>query len=129
MRLPFAPGQYDVRPSAGPGRMGKKMHDRMRDAEVPWRKFYKTARWQRLRRSIIVRDGQMCRATGILLIGRHPAPDSAVVDHIVPAHVFWWDGRRRLFWDPENLQTVSKAWHDSEKRKAEEEQRRRGGVG
>lgn len=88
--------------------------DRRRDAEQPWRQWYKTAAWQRLRASVIVRDMSICQQTGVLLVGRHPAPDSPVVDHIVPHR-----GDPELFWDERNLQTVSKAYHDSEKQSLE----------
>ena len=103
--------------------------DRRRDASDPWRALYKTARWQRLVRKIRARDGYVCQQTGEALIGKHPAPNSPVVDHKVPAHEFWWDGRRQLFWDEGNLQTVSKQWHDGVKQKAEHAARRAPGVG
>ncbi len=48
----------------------------------------------------------------MLCIGKYPADDSPVVDHIKPHR-----GDETLFWDPSNLQTVSKAYHDSEKQK------------
>lgn len=88
--------------------------DKTRDAVQPWRAWYKTARWQRLRKKIILRDDMMCRATGQLLTGVHPAANSPVVDHIVPHR-----GDEALFWDPDNLQTVSKSYHDSEKQRQE----------
>lgn len=87
---------------------------RRRDQEVAWRRWYKTARWQRLRAAVIKRDALTCQRTGVVLIGKHPAPDSPVVDHIRPHR-----GDATLFWDPDNLQTVSKRWHDSEKQRQE----------
>ncbi len=66
-----------------------------------------TARWQRLRLKILNRDGWQCQATGVALVGRYPAPNSPVVDHI-RAH----RGDLDLFWDEDNLQAVSKAYHD-----------------
>lgn len=100
--------------------------DKRRYTELPWRPNYGTARWQKLRVEIWVRDGFICQATGILLIGKYPAPNSPMADHIIPAHEFWWDGRRDLFWDPENLQTLSKEYHDTGKQKQEAEARLRG---
>jgi 5-methylcytosine-specific restriction endonuclease McrA len=85
---------------------------RIRDVDQPWRKWYFLARWRKLARQIRQRDGDKCRQTGVLLIGKAPAPNSPVVDHKIPHN-----GDARLFWDPDNLQTVSKAWHDSEKQR------------
>jgi 5-methylcytosine-specific restriction endonuclease McrA len=85
-----------------------------RDRNVGWRKRYSTARWQRLRQEVWIRDNYTCQKTGILCIGKYPADNSPVADHIV-AH----RGDEDLFWDPSNLQTVSKAYHDSQKQKHE----------
>jgi 5-methylcytosine-specific restriction protein A len=85
-----------------------------RDVELPWRKWYKTARWQRLRLDVFARDGFMCQRTGVFLNGVHPAPNSPVANHKIP-HRGDWD----LFWDIDNLETVSKAVHDSEIQKQE----------
>lgn len=87
---------------------------RARDASQAWRAWYKTARWQKLRLKILERDGYTCQQTGELLVGRHPAPNSPVVDHI-KAH----RGDAERFWSEKNLQTVSKAWHDSVKQSIE----------
>lgn len=83
------------------------------DAQV--RSWYKSARWQALREQVLVRDLYTCRQTGVLLIGKHPAPNSPVVDHVVPHK-----GDERLFWDINNLQAVSKEYHDGEKRSQEQ---------
>lgn len=88
--------------------------DRERDASYAWRSWYKTARWQRLRKKILARDGYVCQQTGVHLVGKHPAPNSPVVDHI-EAH----RGDPDRFWDEKNLQTVSKVWHDSVKQSME----------
>lgn len=92
-----------------------KERDRQRSAAALWRAWYKTARWQALRRHILKRDLYTCQRTGVLLTGRHPAPNSPVVDHIKPHR-----GDPELFWDEKNLMAVSKAYHDSEKQKAEQ---------
>lgn len=86
-----------------------------RDASNTWRQWYKTARWQRLRAKVLKRDLYTCKKTGALLTGKHPAPHSAVVDHIRPHR-----GDPLLFWDEENLQAVSKAYHDSVKQAEEQ---------
>lgn len=73
-----------------------------------------TARWRRLRLEILERDQFTCRQTGVLLVGVYPAPNSPVVDHIKPHR-----GDPKLFWDPKNLQAVSKVWHDRTKQSLE----------
>lgn len=73
-----------------------------------------TSRWQRLRLKILARDGYVCRQTGVALLGRFPAADSPVVDHITPHR-----GDEAMFWDESNLQSVAKSWHDSEKQRLE----------
>ena len=87
---------------------------RLRDQTVAWRKWYKTARWQKLRLVVLERDGYVCQQTGTLLCGKHPAPNAPVVDHIRPHR-----GDERLFWDINNLQSVTKEYHDSTKQAAE----------
>lgn len=90
---------------------------RERDHTVSWRAWYKTERWRKLRLEILRRDAYTCQQTGVLCIGKYPADNSAVVDHIRPHR-----GDETLFWHPSNLQTVSKAYHDSEKQKQERAQ-------
>jgi 5-methylcytosine-specific restriction endonuclease McrA len=89
--------------------------DRQRAQASPWREWYKTARWQALRRPVLQRDLYTCQRTGILLTGKHPAPNSPVVDHIKPHR-----GDPELFWSEANLMAVSKAYHDSEKQRQEQ---------
>ncbi len=86
--------------------------DAKRRSERPERKWYASVRWQALRLEIIERDGGLCQQTGEVLVGGRKAPNSMVVDHIKPHR-----GDPDLFWDPGNLQLVSKAWHDSEKQR------------
>jgi len=85
-----------------------------RDATQPWRAWYKTARWQKLVKRIRARDKLVCQQTGELLVGRYPAPNSPVVDHIRPHR-----GDTDLFWDHANLQLVSKKYHDRVKQSLE----------
>ncbi len=77
------------------------------DATV--RSWYKSARWQALRQAVLVRDLYTCQHTGVLLSGKAPAPNSPVVHHKRPHK-----GDEQLFWDINNLEAVSKEWHDSE---------------
>ena len=92
---------------------------RQRDAEHEWRKWYKTARWRKLRLKVLDRDAWTCQETGVLLTGKYPAPNSPVVDHREPHR-----GVEHLFWDEDNLHSVSKAYHDSEKQRQERAARR-----
>lgn len=87
---------------------------RRRDQVQKWRDWYKTTRWQKLRRKVLARDGYICQATGVALVGKYPAPNSAVVDHITPHR-----GNAELFWDEANLQSVSKEYHDGDKQSLE----------
>lgn len=87
---------------------------RFRDATQPWRQWYKTARWQKLRWSILVRDlftCQMCRKVEAIT-------SLLVADHKTPHR-----GDERLFWDEQNLQCLCKSCHDSTK---QSEERRHG---
>ncbi|MBZ9985682.1 HNH endonuclease [Mesorhizobium sp. BH1-1-5] len=90
---------------------------------APWRRWYKTVRWQRLRERILLRDMYTCRKTGVLLIGKHPAPNSPVIHHDKEHR-----GNELLFWDEDNLMAVSKEWHDSEAQKAEQASLQHRGV-
>lgn len=89
---------------------GEKGGYRSRDANSPWRRFYKTARWQKLRWRVLVRDLFTCRFCG------HVEADTSllVADHIKPHR-----GDETLFWDERNLQCLCKTCHDSVKRRIE----------
>lgn len=107
-RLGRQPSRFGAPPSTEAERTKQR-------AEImPGRSLYKTAQWQRLRLQVFRRDGYVCQKTGVRLTGKHPAPNSPVADHIERHR-----GDPVLFFDPENLQTVSKAWHDSEKQRQE----------
>ncbi|WP_430250646.1 HNH endonuclease [Neorhizobium sp. DAR64860/K0K1] len=87
---------------------------RQRDQEDPSRKLYNTRKWRALRDEVYRRDEYTCRKTGVICVGKHPAPNSPVADHIKAHH-----GDPDLFWDKDNIQTVSKAYHDSQKQREE----------
>jgi 5-methylcytosine-specific restriction endonuclease McrA len=93
-RLGFPPGD-------------EKARDRQRRVHQPWRQWYNSTRWEKLREAAFVRDGYTCRRSGVLCIGTSPAPDSPVANHKIPHH-----GDPKLFWDINNIETVSKAVHD-----------------
>lgn len=75
---------------------------------APWKAWYKTKRWRDLRQLVLLRDAYTCQRTGRVCGGKYPAPDSPVVNHKRPHR-----GNATLFWDPDNLETVTKAEHDS----------------
>lgn len=81
-----------------------------RDALLPWRKWYKTGRWQKLRWSVLVRDLFACKRCG--RIDGNTA--LLVADHITPHR-----GDEKLFWDEGNLQCLCKSCHDSAKQSEE----------
>lgn len=105
-RLSAAPSRLIAAPSGEAERLKRREFERPN--------WYKTARWQRLRIQALRRDQWTCCQTGALLIGKYPASNSAAVDHIQPHH---WDPE--LFWDLNNLQSVTKQWHDSDKQRQE----------
>jgi 5-methylcytosine-specific restriction protein A len=85
-------------------------HGHSRTAE-PWRKWYSTAAWQALRLATFDRDGYRCQWKDC---GRLAPAPRLVADHRTPHR-----GDPRLFWDPENLQTLCKPCHDTRKQAAE----------
>lgn len=112
-----------LRPRLGsmPRRVGGSLpateaeRSRLRDALAPSRAWYKTARWQRLRWDVLVRDLFTCR-----LCGRIEGVTSRLVaDHIVPHR-----GDAGRFWDAGNLQCLCKACHDGTKQAQERRARR-----
>lgn len=108
-----------LRPSIAYLPQGERERDRAR-AALPWRQWYNTTRWRKLRLQVFLRDNYTCQATGQVLAGKAPAPDSPVADHRKAHH-----GDPVLFWDDANIWTVSKAYHDSVKQKAEAAERLR----
>lgn len=86
----------------------RAIRDRRYSPDSQVRTWYHSARWEKLRTEVLVRDLYQCQHTGVLLTGKAPAPDSPVVHHKVPHK-----GDERLFWDIDNLEAVSKEWHDS----------------
>lgn len=86
--------------------------DARRGVSQPWRKWYSTARWRALRDQVLQRD-PLCRCEQCQGGARRVVP-STVVDHIVPHR-----GDPDLFWDPANLQGLSKAHHDRKTRRGE----------
>lgn len=86
----------------------EKARDKHRAETQHWRKWYKTARWEMLRQQVLLRDRWTCQRTGVLCIGKSPAPNSPVINHKQPHR-----GDPLLFWSIDNLELVTKAVHDS----------------
>lgn len=99
---------------------------RRKNAGNSLRGLYNTKRWRHpdtgVRARILARAGWQCEKTGVLLTGKAPDDNSPIVDHIEPHR-----GNLVLFWDENNLQAVSKAWHDSEKQRQERAAAQMGG--
>ncbi|EBA18388.1 prophage LambdaSo, holin, putative [Roseobacter sp. SK209-2-6] len=69
-----------------------------------WRR---SERWKQFRLTILKRDLWACKMCGRALVtGRKPKA-SAVVDHLIPAHL-----RPDLFFEAENNRSVCKGCHD-----------------
>jgi 5-methylcytosine-specific restriction endonuclease McrA len=99
--------------SAAPPRLAyaagdEKAADRRRDQLSPWRQWYRTERWRKLRQEVFVRDSYTCQRTRVVCAGRHPDSNSPVANHKTPHK-----GDPVLFWDINNIETVTKAVHDS----------------
>jgi len=93
----------------------RKERERYRDA-APWRAWYKTRRWQRLRWSVLVRDLFTCQRC------RRVEADTSqlVADHRRPHR-----GVEAAFWEEGNLWTLCKPCHDSWKQAEERSGRTR----
>jgi hypothetical protein len=87
----------------------RQAFDRKRD-EQAWRRWYKTARWQKLRMDVLIRDLFTCQRCG------HIEADTSqlVADHRKPHR-----GVEALFWDILNLWTLCKPCHDGWKQRLE----------
>ncbi|MGQ4273421.1 HNH endonuclease [Terrihabitans sp. B22-R8] len=84
---------------------------RKRDASAPWRKLYKTARWQKLRAAVLLRDHYTCQNPRC----RRSAPSPQLVcDHVEPHR-----GDEVKFWAGP-FQTLCKSCHDEGKQKEEQ---------
>lgn len=113
-------GTHRLTPKVGYLQRSDAQVSRARDAAFEWRGWYKTARWQRLRWSVLVRDQFTCQWPGC---GRLMADTSLLVaDHRVPHR-----GNPDLFWDEANLQCLCKPCHDRAKQRAEARARAGGG--
>lgn len=92
----------------------REVRDKRYSPDATVRGWYHSARWQRLRQEVLIRDLYTCQQTGVILTTGRDAPNAAVVHHKVPHR-----GSEELFWDMNNLESVSKEWHDSEAQRKE----------
>jgi 5-methylcytosine-specific restriction protein A len=94
-------------------RKRNREYDRRREAENPWRAWYKTGRWQALRRAQLVKQPLccFCEARGRIVA-------ATVCDHVEPHR-----GDSTLFWNEDNLQSLCADCHNSDKARIE-----RGGM-
>lgn len=103
-----------LKPRLGYSTGNERERDHQRVAAEPWRKWYRIARWQKLRMKIFVRDlfiCQMCRKI-------EPDTSQLICDHIEPH-----GGDERLFWNEDNLQCLCKACHDGDKQRLDRRMR------
>jgi 5-methylcytosine-specific restriction protein A len=80
-------------------------------AAVPWKAWYKTARWRALRLKVFLRDLFTCRKCGRL----EGDTSKLVCDHVDPHR-----GDERKFWDEANLQTLCAGCHNKLKQAEEQ---------
>lgn len=98
-----------LRPRLGGIPTDERGRSQYRDETQPWRRWYKTSRWQKLRWSVLVRDGFQCRRCK-----RIDGDTSRLVcDHVEPHR-----GDETLFWSGP-FQTLCKPCHDSVKQSEE----------
>lgn len=74
-----------------------------------WRRWYSTARWQRLRNRTLLQH-PLCA----FCLRENRTTAATVVDHIIPHR-----GNQNLFWDDANLQSLCAYHHDNVKRREE----------
>lgn len=84
--------------------------DRRRELR-PWRKWYKTARWAKLRWAVLVRDLFTCCRCGVI----EADTSQLVADHRKPHR-----GDEALFWDFDNLQCLCGPCHSGAKQREEQ---------
>lgn len=108
----LAPTLPALSPLVGYQSGNARSFDRYRADTQPWRQWYRTSRWQKLRWSVLTEQLFTCQNSNCK---RVIVPSSeAVADHVVPHR-----GDPRLFWDRSNLQCLCKPCHDSAKQREE----------
>lgn len=95
--MPTMPPTHNPRPGAA-----EAEYERRRAAEKPWRRWYQTARWSRLRAAVL-HDCPTC----IRCSARGRTVRATVVNHIRPHK-----GDPELFWLRSNLEPVCDPCHN-----------------
>ncbi|MCG5483671.1 MAG: HNH endonuclease [Sinorhizobium meliloti] len=101
-----------IKPLVGRMPGDEKARLRERDHQVGWRSWYKTARWQKLRMKVLIRDLFTCQMVGC---GKVEGDTS----QLVADHKIQHQGDEALFWDESNLQCLCKPCHDKLKQQEE----------
>lgn len=78
----------------------------------PWRKWYSTARWKRLKARVHLRDLYTCQMVKCGKVISSSA--ERIADHKEPHR-----GDEHLFFDEENVWTLCKTCHDGAKQRSE----------
>jgi 5-methylcytosine-specific restriction enzyme A len=110
--------------------------DRARAEANPLRYLYKTARWQSLRWSVLVRDDLTCRICGyanpladqcrmLKAIGRADLLEGKAPE-LVGDHIIRPQGDLTKFWNPANVQCLCQTCHNTIKQREEAADRRAG---
>lgn len=124
-RLSSAPAKTN----AAPPRVGRTpKYDQsglaIRQRDNPdYRSWYNTKRWRDLKQEVHIRDNYTCQRTGVICAGKYPADDSPTANHIKPHR-----GNPSLFWDINNIETVTKAVHDGLIQREEQDSLRHKGI-
>ena len=108
----------------------RAVQSRARDDRNEWRGWYKTARWQKLRWSVLWRDRFTCVRCGwrdsvmsavvdALAAAGFTEPEKGSAPTMVADHKEPHRGDEALFWDDRNLQCLCKPCHDRDKQREE----------
>jgi 5-methylcytosine-specific restriction protein A len=90
-------------------------------AQRSWKAWYKTARWQKLRLEVFLRDYYTFASVAAAKSRAIRRSSSATTRSRIVAN-------ERLFWDEGNLQTMRKPCHDGAKQRAEQHSLNHRGV-
>ena len=112
--MPIRPPIF--RPHGQSTTMVRREYEARRREQKPWRAFYKTAAWQRIRERRLAED-PLCR----LCLARGEVTPADTVNHIL-RH----GGDGDLFFDYENTEAVCKRCHDVDVQRSERRARKDG---
>lgn len=102
------PRVASAKPRLGYAEGDIKAQDRSRNDLAPWRKWYSTARWRKLKAAIHLRDLYTCQMCGRV------SDHGIVADHKQPHR-----GDAALFWDERNVETLCVSCHSGAKQAQE----------